>query len=200
MKTSQKGVDFIKSFEGLVLTAYKPVKAEPYYTIGYGHYGADVKPNQTITKAEAERILKNDLIKYETAVTAYNYCYHWSQNEFDALVSFTYNCGVGSFKNLIKNGTRSRAEIRNAILLYNKDVSGRTLAGLVRRRKAELELFNKPVSETSGNATQPTEKDYKTVDDIVKGIWAGEFGTPWSKSDKLYKYFLKKVNEYKGAK
>lgn len=196
MKTSQTGIDLIKSFEGLVLTAYKPVKAEPYYTIGYGHYGSDVKYGQTITKAQAEQILKNDLIKYETAVTAYNYVYSWNQNEFDALVSFTYNCGTGSLKNLLKNGTRSRAEIRKAILLYNKDVSGNTLAGLVRRRKAELELFNRPVSE------QPTtpDKEYETVEDIVKGIWAGEFGTPWSKSDLLYKYFQKKVNEYKGVK
>lgn len=196
MKTSQKGIDLIKSFEGLVLTAYKPVKAEPYYTIGYGHYGSDVKYGQTITKAQAEQILKNDLIKYETAVTAYNYVYSWNQNEFDALVSFTFNCGTGSLKNLLKNGTRSRAEIRKAILLYNKDVSGNTLAGLVRRRKAELELFNKPVTE------QPTTpaKDYETVEDIVKGIWAGDFGTPWSKSDLLYRYFQKKVNEYKGAK
>lgn len=196
MKTSQTGIDLIKSFEGLVLTAYKPVKSEPYYTIAYGHYGSDVKPGQTITKAQAEQILKNDLVKYETAVAAYNYVYSWNQNEFDALVSFTYNCGTGSLKNLLKNGTRSRAEIRNAILLYNKDVSGNTLAGLVRRRKAELELFNRPVSE------QPVtpDKDYETVEDIVKGIWAGEFGTPWSKSDLLYKYFQKKVNEYKGVK
>ena len=196
MRTSQKGIDLIKSFEGLVLTAYKPVKAEPYYTIGYGHYGSDVKYGQTITKARAEEILKNDLIKYETAVTAYNYVYSWNQNEFDALVCFTFNCGTGSLKNLLKNGTRSRAEIRNAILLYNKDVSGNTLAGLVRRRKAELELFNRPVTE------QPVTpvKEYETVEDIVKGIWAGEFGTPWSKSDLLYKYFQKKVNEYKGVK
>ena len=196
MKTSQKGIDLIKSFEGLVLTAYKPVKAEPYYTIGYGHYGSEVKYGQTITKTQAEQILKNDLIKYETAVTAYNYVYSWNQHEFDALVSFTFNCGTGSLKNLLKNGTRSRAEIRKAILLYNKDVSGNTLAGLVRRRKAELELFNRPVT------VQPVtpDKEYETVEDIVKGIWAGDFGTPWSKSDLLYKYFQKKVNEYKGAK
>lgn len=196
MKTSQTGIDLIKSFEGLVLTAYKPVKAEPYYTIGYGHYGSEVKYGQTITKAQAEQILKNDLIKYETAVTTYNFVYSWNQNEFDALVSFTFNCGTGSLKNLLKNGTRSRAEIRKAILLYNKDVSGNMLAGLVRRRKAELELFNRPVTE------QPTtpDKEYETVEDIVKGIWAGEFGTPWSKSDLLYKYFQKKVNDYKGVK
>ena len=196
MKTSQTGIDLIKSFEGLVLTAYKPVKAEPYYTIGYGHYGSDVKYGQTITKAQAEQMLKNDLITYETAVTAWNYCYKWNQNEFDALVSFTYNCGKGSLDNLLKHGTRSRSEIRNAMPLYCKDVSGRTLAGLVRRRKEELALFNKPVTE------QPVtpDKEYNTVEDVVKGIWAGDFGTPWSKSDLLYKYFQKKVNEYKGAK
>ena len=49
MKTSSKGIDFIKSFETLRLKAYKAVKSEKYYTIGYGHYGPDVEPGMEIT-------------------------------------------------------------------------------------------------------------------------------------------------------
>ena len=192
MITSQKGIDLIKEFEGCRLTAYRCPAG--VLTIGIGHTG-NIKVGQTITMARAEELLRQDLVRFETAVTAWNYLYNWNQNEFDALVSFAFNCGEGSLRNLLKNGTRTRAEIRNAIVLYNKDINGHKLEGLVRRRNAELKLFNTPV-ETS----YEPEKDYETVDDVVRGIWNGEFGTPWSKSDKLYKFFLKKVNEYKGVK
>lgn len=190
MITSQNGINLIKEFEGCRLTAYRCPAG--VLTIGYGHTG-NVKAGQTITQARAEELLRQDLVTFETAVTAWNYLYNWNQNEFDALVSFAFNCGTGSLRNLLKSGTRSRAEIRNALVLYNKDINGNKLAGLVRRRNAELKLFNTPAA-----AADP-EKEYITVDDIVRGIWAGDFGTPWSKSDKLYNYFLKKVNEYKGG-
>ena len=190
MKTNQMGIDLIKSFEGYSSKAYKCPAG--VWTCGFGHTNG-VNSSTTCTKEKAEEWLRNDLISSETAVISWNYLYKWNVNEFSALVSFTFNCGSGSLKNLLKSGNRSRAEIRKAILLYNKDINGKQLAGLVRRRKAELELFNKPVSE-------PTPiKEYETVNDIVKGIWNGDFGTPWSKSDLLYKYFQKKVNEYKGG-
>lgn len=188
MITSQKGIDLIKKFEGFRSRAY--VCPAGVKTIAYGHT-AGVKLGQTCTEKQGEVWLKQDLVVCETEVTAWNYLYHWSQSEFDALVSFTFNCGVGSLRNLLKNGTRNRAEIRKAILLYNKDINGKYLEGLANRRKAELELFN------SKSDTAVPDKEYITVNDIVEGIWKGEFGTPWSKSDKLYKYFLKKVNEYK---
>ena len=191
MITSQKGIDLIKKFEGFRSRAY--VCPAGVKTIAYGHT-AGVKLGQTCTEKQGEVWLKQDLVVCETEVTAWNYLYHWTQAEFDALVSFTFNCGVGSLRNLLKNGTRNRAEIRKAILLYNKDINGKYLAGLANRRKAELELFN-----SKSDAAVP-DKEYITVNDIVEGIWKGEFGTPWSKSDKLYKYFQKKVNEYKGVK
>lgn len=194
MITSQKGINLIKEFEGCRLTAYRCPAG--VWTIGYGHTG-NVKAGQTITQARAEELLRQDLVKFETAVTAWNYLYKWNQNEFDALVSFTFNCGEGSLRNLLKNGTRTRAEIRNALPLYCKDINGNKLQGLVRRRNAELALFNTPCEKTDSDDTQT---DYTTVEEIVKAIWAGKFGTPWSKSDKLYKFFLKKVNEYKGVK
>lgn len=181
---NDRGIKLIKEFEGCRLKAYRCPAG--VWTIAYGHVEG-VKPGMTCTQAQAENWLKQDLVKFETAVIAYNYVYHFNDNEIAALTSFAYNCGTGSLKNLLKNGTRSRSEIRSAILLYNKDINGKYLAGLARRRKAELELFNTPVDAP--------EKEYKTVDDIVDGIWRGEFGTPWSKSDLLYKYFQKKVNE-----
>ena len=188
MITSKAGIELIKQFEGLRTVAY--VCPAGVRTIGYGHT-KNVKLGQKCTPEQAEKWLKSDLIEFETEVTAWNYLYRWTQHEFDALVSFAFNCGNASLRNLLKNGTRSREEIRKAILLYNKDINGKYLAGLANRRKAELELFN------SKSDTAVPDKEYITVNDIVEGIWKGEFGTPWSKSDKLYKYFLKKVNEYK---
>ena len=57
MKTSANGINLIKQFEGCRLKAYKPIAAEKYYTIGYGHYGPDVSANMTITQAQADAFL-----------------------------------------------------------------------------------------------------------------------------------------------
>ena len=91
--TSQNGIELIKSFEGCRLTAYKAVSTEQYYTIGYGHYGSDVYAGMTITQSQAEDMLKNDLKKYEGYVNTFlnNNGIDVNQNQFDALVSFTYN-------------------------------------------------------------------------------------------------------------
>ena len=70
MFTSQNGLNLIKKYEGLRLTAYKPVKTEKYWTIGYGHYSKDVTEGMTITEAQAEELLKQDLSVAEDAVSA----------------------------------------------------------------------------------------------------------------------------------
>ena len=139
MKTSQKGIDLIKSFEGCRLTAYKD--AVGVWTIGYGHTGG-VKSGQKITQAQAEDFLKADLAKFEKAVDALNMVFN--QNQFDALVSFAFNCGAGNLNKLCKG--RTKAEIASKMLLYNK-AGGKVLAGLTRRRKAENELYNKPITQ-----------------------------------------------------
>lgn len=137
MITSQRGIDLIKSFEGLSLKAVK-LKGEQYYTIGYGHYGADVAANATITATEAEALLTNDLKRFEAAVNALPY--KMTQNQFDALVSFSYNCGVGNLRRLT-NG-RALSEIPSHILYYTNSPGGAAYKqGLLRRRKAELALF-----------------------------------------------------------
>lgn len=135
MVTSQKGLDLVKKFEGLRLKAYKAIPSEKLYTIGYGHYG--VSAGMEITEKEAEDFLKNDLKTAEKAVNGLNR--QFNQNEFDALVSFTYNCGAANLKKLCAND-RSKNIIACKILLYNK-AGGKVLRGLQRRREAERELF-----------------------------------------------------------
>ena len=142
MKISEKGLELIKNFEGCRLTAYKPVKAETYWTIGYGHYGPDVKEGMTITQEQAEKYLLDDIVGYERTVSDIcSYLPKLSQNEFDALVSFTYNCGGGGLIQLTGNKTRTKSQMMDHIEAYVKGADGKTLPGLVKRRKAEKELF-----------------------------------------------------------
>ena len=138
MKISKAGIDFIIGFEGFSAKACKCVSTEKYYTIGYGHYGSDVKKDDTITKEEARKLLESDLLSFEKKVSKYDSKYDFNQNEFDALVSFAYN--VGNIDQLTANGTRSRDKISECMLLYNKS-GGKVLNGLTKRRKAERELF-----------------------------------------------------------
>ena len=140
MKISENGLNLIIAFEGFCPKATKAVKTEKYYTIGYGHYGKDVGENQTITKEEALSLLKKDMKRFETKVMKYNDCYNFTQNEFDALVSFAYN--VGSIEQLTAKGTRTKKEIADAMLLYIKS-GGKVLNGLRKRRNKEREFFLK---------------------------------------------------------
>ena len=140
MKISENGLNLIISFEGFCPKATKAVKTEKYYTIGYGHYGKDVDEKQTITKEEALTLLKKDMKRFETKVMKYNNCYNFTQNEFDALVSFAYN--VGNIDQLTAKGTRTKKEIADAMLLYIKS-GGNVLDGLRKRRIRERELFLK---------------------------------------------------------
>ena len=139
MRTSTAGINLIKQFEGCRLTAYKPVPTEKYWTIGYGHYGQDVAPNMTITQAQAEIMLGIDLVKYEQAVDHYA-IFPLSQNQFDALVSFAYNCGVGNLQKLLAG--RNALQVAEAMLKYNK-AGGKVLNGLTKRRQTEHDLFCK---------------------------------------------------------
>lgn len=137
-KINKSGLNLIKKYEGCKLTSY--ICPVGVLTIGYGHTGKDVKPNQTITKKKAISLLKKDLARFERHVQSYNYIYEWTDNEFSALVSFAYN--IGNIDQLTAYGTRTRSQIRTAMLKYVK-ANGKTLAGLVKRRKAELKLFNR---------------------------------------------------------
>ena len=164
MKISKAGIDFIIGFEGFSAKACKCVSTEKYYTIGYGHYGSDVKKDDTISKEEARKLLEADLLSFEKKVSKYDSKYDFNQNEFDALVSFAYN--VGNIDQLTANGTRSRDKIAECMLRYNKS-GGNVLNGLTKRRKAERELFLTKVfasyySKYTGSST--------SVDIVLKSI------------------------------
>ena len=164
MKISKAGIDFIIGFEGFSAKACKCVNTEKYYTIGYGHYGSDVKKDDTITREEARKLLESDLLSFEKKVSKYDSKYDFNQNEFDALVSFAYN--VGNIDQLTANGTRSRDKISECMLRYNKS-GGKVLNGLTKRRKAERDLFLTKVftsyySKYNGNST--------SVDIVLKSI------------------------------
>lgn len=137
-RINKSGLNLIKKYEGCRLTSY--ICPAGVLTIGYGHTGKDVKANQTITKKKAISLLKKDLARFERHVQSYNYIYEWTDNEFSALVSFAFN--IGNIDQLTAYGTRTRSQIRTAMLKYVK-ANGKTLQGLVKRRKAELKLFNR---------------------------------------------------------
>ena len=184
MTTNDKGIALIKSFEGLRLKAYKALPTEKYFTIGYGHYGADVKEGQTITEAEAETLLRADLKKYEAKVNKYS-AYNWNENEFSALVSFAYN--IGNIDGLTKKGERSHEEIKKVWTTYSK-AGGKELPGLVRRREAELKLFNE--SETMAAENKTNQKDTKQVKldkliELTKATMRGEYGSGVNRKNRL---------------
>ena len=179
MKTSSKGVSLIKSFEGCRLKSYKCPAG--VWTIGFGHT-AGVKEGDTITQEQADEYLRNDLAKYEKAVMNYDGIYHFNQNQFDALVSFTYNCGAGNLKNLTQSGKRTIAQISEKLLLYNK-AGGVTLLGLQRRRAAEKVLFDTPIKsdkietpiksdKTDSKYYQKYTGDSPRVDEVLSAIGA----------------------------
>ena len=84
MKASKNALDLIKKFEGLVLKAYKPLPSEKYYTIGWGHYGEDVKIGMKITQEEAEKLLRSDISPIEKTLNGLNI--NLSQGEFVSFI------------------------------------------------------------------------------------------------------------------
>lgn len=145
MNISQSGIDLIKSFEGFRAKAYKAVSTEKYYTIGYGHYGSDVKADQTVTEKQGEDLLKTDLAVAVKHVNTFQAKYNFNQNQFDALVSFAYN--IGSITQLTARGTRTIVQISAKFPAYNKS-GGKTIPGLTKRRAKEKQLFDKAVEQT----------------------------------------------------
>lgn len=137
--TSQKGIDLIKSFEGCRLTAYQD--SVGVWTIGYGHTSG-VYSGMTITEAQAEAYLKSDLVTSENAVNKY-VTYAINQNQFDALVSFTFNLGSGNLASSTLLKKLNQGDISGAANEFDKWIyaGGEVLEGLVKRRAAEKELF-----------------------------------------------------------
>jgi lysozyme len=130
-------IDIIIEYEGLSLTAYKCPSG--VWTIGYGHT-AGVKEGDTISKNKALDLLLEDIEKIrkqlDNAICKKGL--NFSECQYNALLSFTYNCGIGNFNKLVKD--RTNEEIGKAILLYNKS-NGIALRGLTKRRQTEHDLY-----------------------------------------------------------
>lgn len=145
MKIGEKGLDLIKHFEGLKLEAYKcPADV---WTIGYGTTKG-VKPGQRITESKAEELLKEDLKWVEGAINK-NVRVDLNQNQFDALASWVYNLGETNLRSstmLRKLNAGNYAEVPEQMKRWNKS-NGQVLSGLVRRRQAEADLWQKPVKK-----------------------------------------------------
>jgi lysozyme len=145
-KLSQKGLELIKSFEGLSLVPY--VCSGGINTIGFGNtYYTNGKKvslqDPKITALQAEELLRNSLSTYEKAVDSF--CRDdISQSQFDALASFCYNVGTGNLQKstLIKkvNANPQDPTIRAEFMKWNK-AAGKVLLGLTRRRTAEANLY-----------------------------------------------------------
>lgn len=185
MRISERGIDFIKKFEGCDLTAYRNA-GEQYLTIGYGHYGADVRNGQTITQAEADILLRNDLNNYYVPyVERYKneglIIFDLNQNMIDALTSFAYNNGVGEggLKTLVRG--RDKMTVANKMLEYYHSGSPIHDEGLKRRRRAERELFLS-VDNSTPIQSQPTQPQInQKVVELQKicgiqadGIWGNQ--------------------------
>ena len=140
MKTSQAGLNLIKEFEGLRLESY--YCASNVLTIGYGHTGPDVKPGMKITEAEAEELLKKDLERFESVVNT-DTTVELFQCMFDALVSFTFNCGSDAYRNSTLLRLLNVEDYEGAAGQFSRWVNGPNgpLPGLVRRREAEEVMF-----------------------------------------------------------
>ncbi len=166
MKTGKNGLEIIKKYEGCRLTAYRDPVGIP--TIGYGHT-AGVKMGQTITQAQADAYLAQDVSTAERATAKHDGTYHWNQNQFDALVSFTYNCGSGNLDKLLASGKRTVAEISAKLPSYCK-AGGKTLTGLVRRRAEERALFDKPMDVQPEKPVQAVVWDAEAVRSLQEAL------------------------------
>jgi GH24 family phage-related lysozyme (muramidase) len=139
-RTNVNGLLLVKTFEGLRLKAYQD--AVGIWTIGYGTTRG-VRPGMKITEAEAEKLLQEDLTRFEQAIhEAVNV--PLNDNQFSALVSFTYNVGSGALRSstllkMLNQGSDVLA-VADQFPRWNR-AGGKVLAGLTRRRDAERALF-----------------------------------------------------------
>lgn len=151
MNVSQRGIDLIKRYEGVILHSY--LCPAGCLTIGWGHTGSDVKQGMVITEGEAEILLKKDLKKFASKITFSLEQDHITvnQNQFDALCSFAYNLGFSAFifstlYKKLKAGDYAGASDEFLKWVYiTKTVNGERikirLKGLETRRNAERDLF-----------------------------------------------------------
>lgn len=146
---SENGLHFTAAWEDFRGTAYRATKDEKFLTYGYGHYGADVKPGQTITEEEALELLHKDMDKAVAAVDAAAHPI-LDQSQFDAVCDLVYNAGAGVIAastgtgQALRNGDLAtlRAKIGQFINQRGSDGVLRPVLGLRRRTAGRLALFD----------------------------------------------------------
>ena len=141
MKINDAGLALIKQSEGLCLESYRCPAG--IATVGYGHTGPDVRIPMEITPGEAERLLHEDLARFEAGVSAMVDGCSTTQNEFSACVSLAFNIGLAKFATstvLKRHKAGNKLGAADAFLLWNKG-GGRVLPGLIKRREAERALY-----------------------------------------------------------
>ena len=139
MQISKEGLALIKFFEGCELEAYKCPAG--VWTIGYGHT-KDVKEGDTINKDEANHLLEEEMIEYESYIDDM-VDVELNQSQYDALCAWVYNLGpsnLGSSQLLKVLNEGKYEEVPQQIKRWNK-ANGEVLTGLIRRREAEALLF-----------------------------------------------------------
>jgi lysozyme len=160
VKISTAGLKLIKEFEGLRTTAY--LCPAGVLTIGYGSTGPHVTPGKTITENEANALLIEDLVRFEKAVNDLVKV-TITQSQFDALVSFAFNCGIGALQESTLLRLLNQSDYTGAAAQFDRWVKGPNgpLPGLVRRRDAEEALFRKDGLSGSSNQKPVTHKVFK---------------------------------------
>jgi len=181
MQISRKGLDLIKRHEGLRLKAY--LCPAGVWTIGYGSTGPHVIKGKVITESEAEALLVKDVRRFEDGVNRLVKV-SLTQGQFDALVSFAFNCGVGALQKstLLKKLNAGRYDAVPAELMKWTKGGGRELPGLVKRRRDEAGLWRSiSDGDTAGRAEGPVEPpkppktmaQSKTGNTAIGGVVAG---------------------------
>ena len=188
MRMSAAGLAVVKEFEGLKLKAYKCPAA--VWTVGYGHTSAAgnpiVTPDLVISNAEAEQILERDMVQYEDGVKRFVKV-ELTQNQFDALVDFAYNAGVGALQKstLLKKVNAGKFDEVPAEFMKWTKGGGKELPGLVRRRRAEVKLWRGldteapvPTSQARFQPDQPkASKSITQSKEANAAVAAGGLGT-----------------------
>ena len=142
MKLSQRGIDLIKQFEGYSSKAYPdPATGGAPWTIGYGTTKG-VKPGMVITAQQAEKMLRDDVAKFESGVSSLITA-PTTQGQFDAMVSLAYNIGLGNFGKstlLKKHNARCYTCAADQFRVWNR-ANGKVMNGLTKRRAAERQVY-----------------------------------------------------------
>lgn len=142
-KLGLPGLNIIREFEQLRLVAYLPTP-DDVWTIGWGHTRT-ARPGMTITPLQADKLLEGDVFDAETCVKR-NVLVPLNQNQYDALVSFAFNIGCKKFRTSTLRRKLNAGDYAGAAAEFPrwKYQNRKVLAGLVRRRAAERELFETP--------------------------------------------------------